>query len=397
MPYTYPEVWTEELIKHLPDEDNRYEWKLGLVESLSDENSLRKKLSKELGAFANSFGGTLFLGLSDTREFIGVKKSFKGRELFKEWLENIIPSLFELRLNAFRVTHVELLPETQENIGSEKAILAIDVLDSDLAPHQSSDLKYYYRVSSHSDPAPHHYLAFLWGRTNPNMANVVSWWFKEFLDPVIQMLDNANAPIQSRRFQLATKAVQDQIFIWVYKINFFELVKLRELVASSVGEYFLTTFPAIKNALANLETEIKTFEDAFEKLTIAIRNSVDLKARLVNRYEKMIASENVQGIQFGDLNFEQISQRIFGQMQVPITQYPEESGNRMAFFSAYSLLQLTCEFQGTPDMRDNASWSFCSEISQDLNSDDSVVARELKAAKKILPPWLKHLSQCCLN
>ncbi len=173
MAYKHPDKWTEDLFLSLPAEDNRYEWKLGKVESLRDQNELRNKLGKELGAFANSFGGTLFVGISDDRDIVGVDTIFAGRQSFKEWLENVIPSLTEMRLQAFRVTPVELTRKTQEKIGEEKIVLAIDVQDSDLAPHQTAkDHKYYYRVSSKSEPAPHHYLAFLWGRTNPNMANV---------------------------------------------------------------------------------------------------------------------------------------------------------------------------------------------------------------------------------
>src|ERR1041384_4126469 len=169
MYYEPPKKWTEELLKELSAEDDRYEWKSGAQISIRNLNEFWNMLAKEVGAFANSFGGTLFVGVNDDKTKVGVPAIVSGRTSIERWLENKIPTLFELRLQHFRVSRVQLSESTQKQIGDNKVIIAVDVFDSELAPHQCIfDHKYYYRVNSESRPAPHHYLAFLWGRQNVN-------------------------------------------------------------------------------------------------------------------------------------------------------------------------------------------------------------------------------------
>lgn len=193
MYYKPPENWTEELFDRLNfDEDDRYEWKSGFqLISGKDTVGFSNKLAKEIGALANSFGGTLFVGIDDQKQKVGIPAIFcKGKTI--AWLESIIPTLLELRLQHFRVSNIALSDKTQELIGIGNVIIAIDVFDSELAPHQCKfDHKYYYRVNSKSDPAPHHYLAFLWDRTNANMSQVASWWFRGFMDPLIDIVEAA--------------------------------------------------------------------------------------------------------------------------------------------------------------------------------------------------------------
>jgi predicted HTH transcriptional regulator len=169
MPKEHPDVWTEAAFLELPlKEDDRYEWKAAPKKVLDNLGEFRKMLSKQIGALANSFGGTLFIGIDNDRLIEGVAKEYIGRQSLKDWLEGVIPTLFELRLHNLRVSEMVLSPETALRIGTEKAVIVIDVFESDLAPHQSTtDHHYYYRVAGTSKPAPHHYLAFLWGRTNP--------------------------------------------------------------------------------------------------------------------------------------------------------------------------------------------------------------------------------------
>src|SRR5258708_875663 len=174
MCYDPPKKWTEELLDELPfGEDDRYEWKSGAENAVKKPDDFSNKLAKEIGAFANSFGGTLFVGMANDKTKVGFPVIAKGNTPTERWLENKIPTLFELRLQHFRVGRVELSDKTQSQIGDDKIIIAIDVFDSELAPHQCVfDHKYYYRINSESRPAPHHYLAFLWGRASSNMSQV---------------------------------------------------------------------------------------------------------------------------------------------------------------------------------------------------------------------------------
>src|SRR5690349_19584672 len=114
MLYKYPDEWTEERLRNLPDEDDRYEYKSGLkvdelIRKQISEREFVNDLSKEIGALVNSFGGTLFLGVRDgTREIDGCPIILKGRETLKAWLEKSIPEWFDFRLYSFRVNSVSL-------------------------------------------------------------------------------------------------------------------------------------------------------------------------------------------------------------------------------------------------------------------------------------------------
>src|SRR2546430_410437 len=111
--YDPPKKWTEEFLEELSSEDDRYEWKSGAQISKSNLNEFWNILAKEVGAFANSFGGTLFLGVNDDKTKVGVPAIASGRTSIERWLENKIPTLFELRLQHFRVSRVQLIESTQ--------------------------------------------------------------------------------------------------------------------------------------------------------------------------------------------------------------------------------------------------------------------------------------------
>src|SRR5688572_19356466 len=129
MLYTPPDQWTEELLISLSGEDDRFEFKSGGI--LLDEKNrqpkadavLCKELAIEICAFANSFGGTLFLGIRNTKKIDGVQKFYKGNQSnpIKEWLDKKIASFLEFRLPNYRVTEVvDLSEETEQLLGEDK-------------------------------------------------------------------------------------------------------------------------------------------------------------------------------------------------------------------------------------------------------------------------------------
>ena len=154
--------WTEDDILSLPPgENDSFERKGALLLDLTlpqvREDSVRDELAKQLSAFANTGGGRIIYGLTNSGAVDngGVSRIVRGRQLTREWLENVIPTLTDFEIVGFNV--YEILPkEASSSLASDKSVYVVDVPDSERAPHQSKrDLKYYVRLGGNSLPAPH--------------------------------------------------------------------------------------------------------------------------------------------------------------------------------------------------------------------------------------------------
>ncbi|WP_269538125.1 AlbA family DNA-binding domain-containing protein [Cerasicoccus fimbriatus] len=119
-------------------------------------NQSLETVAKAVSAMANSGGGRIIIGASDETEpgqvviDGGVPWAFKGATI-KEWLTNVIPPLVDPELhglNVFPVTPAEVGSE----IGEGRAVIVIEIPDSEDAPHQARDNRYYIRVGAKSKP-----------------------------------------------------------------------------------------------------------------------------------------------------------------------------------------------------------------------------------------------------
>lgn len=260
MKYLVPDEWTEEMLVNLPDEDDRYEYKSGLLvdqfKSIDSKGkSLEESLSKEIGALVNSFGGTLFIGVKDkSKEIDGCPTIIKGKETTKEWLEKVIPGWFDFRLYSFRVNYVRLSDITRAKIGSDREVIHIDLMDSGYIPHQTKyDQRYYYREGSQSVVAPHHYLAYVHGAKSSTMSETVRKWCVEFLNPTIEYLRNAHLSLKHKTFKSVKKEIQSGIFL-VPDISFFDPIKWLDMWSDGnlAGKQFFFTFPAERKKFEHL-------------------------------------------------------------------------------------------------------------------------------------------------
>jgi hypothetical protein len=161
MTFVKRETWTEDQVTELPlGEHDYFERKGGRLFDAANRNNLLDTLGKAASAFANSGGGHLILGVTNTGELDGVPHVWSGKTTARDWLEQKIPQLLDYRLNDFRVHIVERQPSSK--IPSDHDVIVIDFGDSALAPHQSTrDHTYYYRSAGRSLPAPHFYLELL--------------------------------------------------------------------------------------------------------------------------------------------------------------------------------------------------------------------------------------------
>jgi hypothetical protein len=310
MPYTPPDLWTNELLEQLPfGEDDRYERKSGaqlLSADKSPQLEFWNDLSEEIGAMANSFGGTVFVGIADDRSLVGIP-SKKGATLIEDWFTAKIPALFELRINRFRVTRLKLPAELREQIGQDRAVIAIDVFDSELAPHQCKhNDKYFYRINSESRPAPHHYLSFLWARASPNMSTVATWWMRRFFDPVIQQVVFLLATLHGRNFNLRINR-ESGFEAWYDKIVIFEVQELYLKTISDIGEYFLYRFPDVRDDIWALMDGLLRFQRALQDLQENVLTCNQLRLHTLSR---IITQPVPTGVSSSNCPFDELADKL---------------------------------------------------------------------------------------
>lgn len=106
--------------------------------------SIKKEISKDVSAFANSAGGMIIYGVIE-KNYIPV--SIDGIDpsvVTREWLEQIISSRIQRRIEGVRIQQV--------NLSDGKVVYVVSIPQSDRAPHMSSDNRFYKRFEFMSVP-----------------------------------------------------------------------------------------------------------------------------------------------------------------------------------------------------------------------------------------------------
>jgi hypothetical protein len=168
------EPWTEERLSHLiPYEHEAQEFKgsafiyvpaTGLVRADFLDN-----LSKQVSAFCNAGGGRLFLGIDDTGKIDGGVPQDLRNNGTREWLEDVIPNAVDPPLRSFDVHEVQSGADPSL-IHDRHAVYVLAFPDSEDAPHQARDRRYYLRIAGKSRPMSHrHVLDILSRRRDPEV------------------------------------------------------------------------------------------------------------------------------------------------------------------------------------------------------------------------------------
>ena len=111
--------------------------------SLAKDDKPRDELCKDVSAFANSAGGQIIYGIVEKdRKPVKVDD---GSDLSREWIEHVIDSRVQPRLDGLVITPVPV------GSGRHAYVLTIPQA-SGRAPHQAPDKKYYKRQNFQSVP-----------------------------------------------------------------------------------------------------------------------------------------------------------------------------------------------------------------------------------------------------
>lgn len=113
--------------------------------SLDKTDKKKNEISKDISALANSAGGTIIYGMvEDGHVPIEIDEGYDRSAISKEWLEQVINSRIQRRIDGIRINQIEL--------ATGKVVYAVYVPQSSRAPHQAADKRFYKRFNFESIP-----------------------------------------------------------------------------------------------------------------------------------------------------------------------------------------------------------------------------------------------------
>lgn len=159
-----PKDWDEDYLLSLPI--GEFDWLevkgrrgLDLTLAAVKEKDVRLNLSKAVSAMANSGGGFIVLGMKDPGGGVwevddgGVDLAIKGSST-REWLEDLLPPLVDGSLTSLNV-YAFSKSANKFKLASGRGVFVVEIPDSEQAPHQAIDNRYYARVGGKSRPIGH--------------------------------------------------------------------------------------------------------------------------------------------------------------------------------------------------------------------------------------------------
>lgn len=164
--------WTEEVVLSLVE--NQVEESLHLdykaCGALQKTDRAKEEISKDVSSFANSDGGVIIYGVVEGK---GDRKhlpervdiGFNPSDISKEWLESIILSKINRRLDGVRVFPVELKSQNPGHF-----IYVVQIPQSKQSPHMASDKRFYKRFNFSAIPMEEYEIRDVMGRfTAPDL------------------------------------------------------------------------------------------------------------------------------------------------------------------------------------------------------------------------------------
>ena len=141
-----PWLWEEEdvlgLIREQRKENLQFEYKKS--DALAKTDGKKTEITKDVSAMANSAGGVIVYGIDEQRKSNGPIQLDIGidpTEISTEWLEQVIDSGIQRRIDGIKVHAVTLSSST-------KFVYVVWVPQSNRAPHMAADHRYYKRLGT---------------------------------------------------------------------------------------------------------------------------------------------------------------------------------------------------------------------------------------------------------
>lgn len=158
-------LWDEDYVTNLPA--GEFDW----LEYKTSEKFIDARwshdMSKYVSAWANYDGGYIIFGVRDPQAGVpividgGVPESYKPNLL--NWLDDVIPHLVDPPLK--KLSSWLIYPKGKDSrIKADHVLIVVHIPESEGAPHQALDFKYYQRVGRKLQPLRHRAIMDIAGR-----------------------------------------------------------------------------------------------------------------------------------------------------------------------------------------------------------------------------------------
>lgn len=137
-------------VQSLVDSNEKESAYLDYKESAALQNNdiSKNEISKDISAFANAGGGMIIYGMrEDGHVPVGIDDGLDPEEISKEWLEQVIGSRIQRKIEGVRINQI---PTDSEK--GNRVIYVVHIPQSMRAPHQAWDNKFYKRRNFSSEP-----------------------------------------------------------------------------------------------------------------------------------------------------------------------------------------------------------------------------------------------------
>ena len=139
---TYTQKEIEKIINSQTEESINLDFKR--AGSLNKNDEKKKEISKDVSAFANSDGGLIIYGIEERNHKASNYSFINGNEITKEWLEQIINSRIQRKIDGLLIDPVRIDNKI------EQSIYVVKIPRSLNAPHMTSEKRFYKRYNFES-------------------------------------------------------------------------------------------------------------------------------------------------------------------------------------------------------------------------------------------------------
>jgi hypothetical protein len=112
--------------------------------SLEKKDKKKAEIAKDVSAFANSAGGIIVYGIAEKNHVADSISYVDGNEITKEWIEQVIQTRIQRKIEDLKIIPIRF------NNDIEKSVYIIKIPESSLAPHMTSDKRFYKRFNFES-------------------------------------------------------------------------------------------------------------------------------------------------------------------------------------------------------------------------------------------------------
>ncbi len=162
---TYTEDDINDLINNQIEEAIDLEFKE--AGALNNTDSNKNEISKDVASFANSAGGIIVYGISETEHKATSTSLIDGNRITKEWLEQVIHSNIKQKID-----NIEIFPVRFDN-DIARSVYIVKIPQSNSSPHMSRDNKYYRRYNFQSVPMEEYEVRNLYYMTHRTELEIV--------------------------------------------------------------------------------------------------------------------------------------------------------------------------------------------------------------------------------